>query len=93
MSDIIEFKSDRDAAKQVGQKLAEVAQNLAMSAPQIVVRSNLTIVDNISNVFRELQACNEDFIKMLDKDENHIDGLQEAFENLDMNLSTKMEGQ
>lgn len=93
MSEINEFKSDRQAAEQAKQKLVNTTLNLLVSAERGFVTSNLTVVNNLFNVFSELCSCNADFMRLVEKDADSIEGLQEAFETYDADLSTNMEGQ
>lgn len=91
MSEINEFMSDRQEAEQESQKLRDTGLSLSLTDGSVFVRSNLTVVNNLRNVYSELDSCNVSFIELIENDADCIQGLQEIFEMFDADLSTKME--
>lgn len=91
MSEINEFMSDRQEAEQESQKLKDAGLSLSLTDGSVFVRSNLTVVNNLRNVYSELDSCNVSFIELINNNADFIHGLQEIFEMFDADLSTKME--
>lgn len=91
MSGTGKFISNGAEAEKESGRLKATGTSLSGSMSASSLMTNLTVIDNLSNINSELSSCNSAFMDLINKDADSITGLQEAFETFDMETAEEME--